>query len=346
MGRLLLLVFALSLPTFVSVQERPSYPEKCVTHVDNSTLVLPRDADLALPNGEQLAVGDTVAAMDEGTCVGHSVWPDSNNMALAMAGPPNPNISSNSGGYSIGDTLEFEVYDVSADSVVEIGSKAEYADCSGVGIPPCQDDGLYESNTFYVAKTLNGGTSLPVELVAFSSTRDGKRVLLEWTTASERGNAGFEVQHRLAGGTWRKLQFIDGAGTTTASSEYSYRTGSLEPGTHHFRLRQVDKDGSSTLSEEISLELTLERAYRIAEVAPNPVRRRASFSITVQKTQHVRVRVYNVLGQEVLTLYDQTLGANQSQYIQIDSEGLTSGMYFLRVEGEEFSADQRMTVVQ
>ena len=52
-------------------------------------------------------------------------------------------------------------------------------------------------------------------------THEGK-VLLEWITASEINNEGFEVQHSDDGLDWKKLSFVDGHGTTTEAQAYSF----------------------------------------------------------------------------------------------------------------------------
>lgn len=40
----------------------------------------------------------------------------------------------------------------------------------------------------------SGGTPLPVELTSFTANADNNKVLLNWETASEVNNYGFEIQ--------------------------------------------------------------------------------------------------------------------------------------------------------
>src|SRR5690606_29042521 len=86
----------------------------------------------------------------------------------------------------------------------------------------------------------------PVQLASFTATRDGEAVVLRWTTASETNNAGFEVQllenSKSEIQNWTTLAFVAGAGTTAEAQAYTYRAEGLAPGTHRFRLRQVDYD--------------------------------------------------------------------------------------------------------
>ncbi|MEL6772619.1 MAG: VCBS repeat-containing protein, partial [Bacteroidota bacterium] len=85
---------------------------------------------------------------------------------------------------------------------------------------------------------------VPVELTVFSAVLSGEAARLTWATASETNNAGFHVEHRApSADVFATLGFVDGAGTTTATQRYAFETGTLAPGAHRFRLRQVDFDG-------------------------------------------------------------------------------------------------------
>ncbi|PRY06735.1 hypothetical protein CLV24_1261, partial [Pontibacter ummariensis] len=52
-------------------------------------------------------------------------------------------------------------------------------------------------------------TPLPVELIYLNASRQGNNVVLDWATASEEGNAGFEVQVSEDGFNFRKLAFVE-----------------------------------------------------------------------------------------------------------------------------------------
>jgi len=190
--------------------------------------------------------------------------------------------------------------------------------------------------------------TLPVELAAFSVQRDGKAALLTWTTASERNNAGFEVQ-RLIGeegaGAYEKVGFVKGSGTTDQSQSYRFRTGALPAGTHRFRLKQVDTDGSADYTETRRVEITIESTHRLVAPTPHPVRESSQFSLTVEESQHVRIGVFDVMGREVRTLYQGTFEAQSRRNFDL-GDGLSSGTYFLKVDGRTFSTSEKFVVVE
>jgi len=188
-------------------------------------------------------------------------------------------------------------------------------------------------------------STLPVELARFDAVAEGETVVLSWETAGETNNAGFGIEHKRGDGTFETLAFKDGAGTTTEPQTYQYRTPALAPGTHTFRLRQEDLDGSTTYSDERTVERTLSDAYSISSVSPNPVSDEATVSVAVQEAQDVRVSVYNVLGRRIARLHDGPVAANDPATLRVGSN-LQSGVYFLRIEGESFSETRKFVRVR
>jgi len=187
---------------------------------------------------------------------------------------------------------------------------------------------------------------LPVDLTSFDVTTDARDAVLSWTTASETNNAGFEVQHAVGEGDYQAVSFVEGAGTTTEPQSYRFRVGDLASGTHHFRLKQVDLDGTETLGPERTITVSLQQAVAFEPIAPNPAQGTASFSFATREAQDVTVTLFNVLGQQVATLYAGKTAPEQTQSVQIDTGDLTSGAYFVRVQGETFTETRRLTVLQ
>lgn len=192
---------------------------------------------------------------------------------------------------------------------------------------------------------------LPVELVSFEGTRtEESEVTLKWQTASEEGNGGFEVQHKQEeGDTWSKLGFVESkaeGGITTEPTSYSYGVEDLGVGTHQFRLKQVDVDGTSHAHDPIRLKLTMQERSQLSAPAPNPVSGTAAVSFAVKEETEASITLYNVLGQKVATLYEGTPQAEEEQILQIDTSDLASGVYVMRLEVKGQVQTQRVTVVR
>jgi hypothetical protein len=194
--------------------------------------------------------------------------------------------------------------------------------------------------------TIGGGNNpLPVELTAFAATPDGDdAVRLVWATASETQNAGFAVEHRApTADAFAEVAFVDGAGTTTASQRYALRVPGLGAGTHRFRLRQVDFDGTATPSPEVEARLVLDAPAALSAF-PSPFRQRASVVAAVREAQRVTVTVHDLLGRTVATLHDGPLGASEPRTLTLDGRGLASGVYLVRLVGTRGAAATRRVV--
>jgi hypothetical protein len=192
-------------------------------------------------------------------------------------------------------------------------------------------------------------TGLPVEMASFDAVRNGSSVELQWQTASETNNAGFRVQHETDRG-WRELGFVESKaadGTTTEAQSYRYRVRQdLEPGTHRFRLKQVDLDGSTSLSDVVSVEVQMKEALSLGVPSPNPVTGQATLSFAVKEATDAEVVLYNVLGQRVRTLFEGTPRAGQSKALTIRAGDLPSGVYVVQLRANGQTRTQRLTVVR
>jgi hypothetical protein len=189
-------------------------------------------------------------------------------------------------------------------------------------------------------------STLPVELSAFDAATDGQTARLTWTTASETNNAGFAIQHAAPGAGFERVGWKSGAGTTAESRRYTFEVDGLSAGTHRFRLKQVDQDGTPTLSDVVKARVDLKSRMVMTGVAPNPVRGQATLQIGVKDAQPVTVELYNLLGQKVRTLHRGTLQSGQMKTIDVNTSDLSSGVYVVRAQGASFSKTQRMTVVR
>ena len=225
-------------------------------------------------------------------------------------------------------------------------------DAEAVSATLIPDDGettLYGRTQDWTAVSGTQSTSarvLPVELASFNARRDGKNAVLSWQTASETNNAGFAVQHASGSSPFEQIGWVDGGGTTTEAQTYRFLAEGLPAGTHRFRLRQEDLDGSASLSEVVEVTLRPQGPIAIQSVAPNPVRGTSTLRFTAREGGDVTVALYDVLGRRVTTLHEGRVRGGQPQQVRLDASSLPSGMYFLRVKGNGFTQTERITVAR
>lgn len=189
---------------------------------------------------------------------------------------------------------------------------------------------------------------LPVELTSFTATPNGANILLEWRTASETSNAGFEVERKRGEeDQWRKIGFVEGTGTTAAPQSYHFTDTAVpfEAETLAYRLRQIDFDGAFEYSPVVELALTAPARFALEPNFPNPFARQTTIRYTLPHSGPVRLTVYDVLGREVAVLIDREEPAGRYEQV-VPARSLASGVYFVRLQAGKQIQTQRMTVVR
>lgn len=201
--------------------------------------------------------------------------------------------------------------------------------------------GMVVGDNGTVLKTTNGG--VPVELTAFSvlPAVDGA-VALQWRTAREDGNFGFEVQRR-SGGDWEVLGFVSGAGDSRTERSYRYVDATAPAGVPlQYRLRQIDLDGRWEFSPVLSLD-GLAPLPRIAlSAAPNPARHFSTIHVRLPDAATLQLVIYGVDGRRVALLHEGHLAAGTHAF-HWNAAGLPAGTYLAALEG--FSFRERFTII-
>lgn len=78
---------------------------------------------------------------------------------------------------------------------------------------------------------------------------------------------------------------------------------------------------------------------------PNPSSGPVQFVLSVEDAQHVAVSVFDPSGRRVAALHEGTLPAGNHVFA-LEGVGLTSGVYFVRADGETFAATRRVTLLR
>lgn len=95
---------------------------------------------------------------------------------------------------------------------------------------------------------------LPVSMLFFSGSHKGNYNLLEWATASETNNRGFEIQRSDNGKEFASIGFVNGNGTTTSYRQFSFEDRDISKPVYFYRLMQNDYDGNVNPSNTIAIK--------------------------------------------------------------------------------------------
>jgi len=169
--------------------------------------------------------------------------------------------------------------------------------------------------------------TLPVSLISFNAKIEGNAVRLNWNTATETNNWGFEIERSAEGNNFEKIGFVSGKGSSVSINSYSYDDKAPLTGKNYYRLKQVDTDGVFEYSEVRVVTNDLFAAA--ADVYPVP----AENVLNVRSTkQGGTLVIYDVSGNvKVKTVL------HQSEVNPIDVSHLPSGVYFYQLNNRKGS---------
>lgn len=177
---------------------------------------------------------------------------------------------------------------------------------------------------------------LPVEWLDFTAVASDQGVGLRWATASETNNDYFEVQHAPDGVQFRTIDIVDGRGTTTSTSKYTYVHTSPARGINYYRLRQVDYDGQSELSAIVSVMYSSQFAEDL-HLYPNPAN--TQVQVVLPYAGDATFAVYDARGKRVH--YGRI---TQTRTTSVDVSSLPSGLYMLVCDLEHMRLPARFVV--
>ncbi|MCG3118727.1 MAG: hypothetical protein ALAOOOJD_00983 [bacterium] len=196
---------------------------------------------------------------------------------------------------------------------------------------------------------------VPVKLSGFSATLEsaatgGKAVKLEWKTASEIDNTGFNVlRSRTNAGRYEKInhQLIP----ARHDGQYTFVDAPVDAGGRYFyKLEDIDRDGNVTLHGPLSIDVAAPQEYVLQQNYPNPFNPTTQLRYELPKAGHVTLAIYNSLGQEVRRLVDreQPAGYHLVTWNGRDQSGkpVPTGVYHYRLQVGDFVATKKMIMAK
>jgi hypothetical protein len=199
----------------------------------------------------------------------------------------------------------------------------------------------------------NGGSltgPVPIELTSFTAVMQGTSALLKWSTATETNNAGFQIERSVEGsGNWAEVAYVNGAGTSASPKYYSYEDKNLAPGAYVYRIKQIDNDGTTTIynaNDMPKVDAGVSNGLQLGGAYPNPFNPSTNMQFSVPVTGYATLKVYNVLGQEVQTLFAGTAQAGHYITATFNASRMASGIYFARLQYNGKNLVQRMLMTK
>lgn len=188
------------------------------------------------------------------------------------------------------------------------------------------------------------GSVLPVELTSFTANEVNGVISLQWSTATELNNNGFEIQRKESQSNWTTIGFVKGNGTTTSQKDYSFADRPSNSGIYSYRLKQVDYNGNYSYSSIINAEIVANE-YKLNNNFPNPFNPSTTISYTIPVDGFVKLNVYNAIGELVSEMVNENQTAGQHQVV-FNANNFASGIYFAELKANDYVQRIKMMLVK
>ena len=267
------------------------------------------------------------------------------------------------------------------------GTRNRWGDYSGASVDPSDDLTFYVFNEYALTRgtvipsfpTEDGrwGTAfgivpvsvLPVELSSFTAkVLQSGGVQLNWRTETEVNNYGFEIEcinppfNPFLGGEekgWVKIGFVEGYGNSNSPKDYSFKDNSAGYGKYAYRLKQIDTDGQFEYSKVIEVDAgNIPDGFVLEQNYPNPFNPSTTIKFAIAETQKAELRVFDILGNEVVTLFDGIADGGKVYEVEFNihsgggrnlpagRQGLSSGLYFYQLATDKMVENRKMLLIK
>jgi hypothetical protein len=199
---------------------------------------------------------------------------------------------------------------------------------------------------------------LPVELSSFTANAlGGTKAELNWATATEVNNYGFEIERALSVSAhsrdWKKIGFVEGNGNSSSTKKYSYIDNNLFGGSKFmYRLKQIDNDGKFEYSDIVEVEVVPDK-YELSQNYPNPFNPSTTIKYSIPNvgdanftsTTNVQLKVYDILGREIAVLVNER--QKQGYYeVKWAASNWPSGIYFYQLKAGNYNQTKKMLLLK
>lgn len=186
---------------------------------------------------------------------------------------------------------------------------------------------------------------IPVEMTSFTASAVNDQVTLNWATATEKNNRGFEVERKSTTGNFENIGFVDGNGTSLMQNSYIFTDRGLDEGNYSYRLKQIDFDGKATYSNVVEVEIINPVQFALEQNYPNPFNPSTVIKFSLPVESRVELSVFNALGEKVRVLVSEVRKSGNHE-VDFNASGLSSGVYFYKLEAGEFISTKKLMILK
>ncbi len=201
-----------------------------------------------------------------------------------------------------------------------------------IGSGNSYDDFTWTEDVSSTTGSTNGSQTLPVELISFSGKANHNIATLEWVTASEKNNHGFEIYKSPTGLDFELIGFIKGKGNSGELIHYSFIDDQFQTSSF-YQLKQIDFDGKFSFSQTIFIES--QWSSEEIRLFPNPISNQSILELRDINIGSIDIVIHNLAGTRMNTISKWDSTEQFNHFIR----NLKKGLYMIRlqIDGHEIT---------
>ncbi len=172
---------------------------------------------------------------------------------------------------------------------------------------------------------------VPIKLSGITAIKNGKDILVKWTTISEINSKSFVVERSVDGSSFVEVGTIAAKGNTNGSEAYQLNDKDatvIPANVLYYRLRMIDNDGHYDYSSTVLVQLG--KNYASIKVYPNPFMSALYAVVSTDMSGTAIIDVKDIVGRTI-TSNQQTIVPGENKLPVPAAESLQKGVYLLTV---------------
>jgi photosystem II stability/assembly factor-like uncharacterized protein len=167
-----------------------------------------------------------------------------------------------------------------------------------------------------------------------------------WAPPPLDSYAGFTVRTTDYGASWGQMQYLDTTGQNlfyggTMISQYDQYICGGNPFAQA-AIYHTTNGGAVSINQQGNLIPVM---FSLSQNYPNPFNPVTNLEFGISDLEFVSLKVYDILGKKIITLVNEKLSPGNYK-VEFDGSGLTSGVYFYRLNAGEFTETKRMMLIK
>ena len=177
------------------------------------------------------------------------------------------------------------------------------------------------TDCFGSALVVSGSSTLPVKFLNFKGQVEDQKVLLDWKTAFEMNNEGFEIYRSKDGLNWNRIGIVNPEINSSLETNYNFTDEDPLQGSNFYRISQKDIDGNNSFSDIIKVDFSKKGFYTLGNNPGNGI-----YQLNIKSANRTTIMVSDMSGRQLMN--KQINPGIQ----QLDISRFTKGTYLLRLK--------------